>query len=368
MRARTAAAVCAAALMAAAGAGAGTRTGDTAAQDIGWFNAQRAANGIPTGITENADWSAKCDKHITFLQKAGGPLRHEEEPSSPFYSDEGNWGGTHSVLAQGDGWQATSNPWEWAPIHLAQLMSPQLSEMGVADRDGYVCATTWPGFERTPPPTTSIVTYPGNNSTIYASETAAESPFTPEDIVGLSGATGPNLYVYEWGPALNDYWTATKIAIQSASLSAPDEDIPVKWVDSTTDRIGLYLPTASGIVMPVRPLRAGMSYQASVQFNDGTEYRWTLKTAQLENHVAITGLGARKHRKRWSGGTLLIQSDAPHPVVRVTFRANPVKLTLHRRGHGLQATGTQVKHGMRICVSSGGGDTGYKPEHLCRAI
>lgn len=344
--------------------------GNTAAQDIAWFNAQRAANGIPAGITENTDWSAKCDKHITFLEKAGGSLRHEEEPSSPFYTDDGEWGGTHSVLSQGDSWGADYNPWETAPIHLAQLMDPQISEMGIADRDGYVCATTWPGYERTPPDTTSVVTYPGNNTTIYASENPAESPFTPEDIVGLSRETGPNLYAYIWGPVLSDYSQSFQISVAAATLAGPEGAVPVKWVDHTTAKIGPYLPEASGILMPVHPLKPGSSYQASVTFSDGTHYSWTFKTAMLDNSIFIKAGAVIVRSKRGYRPMRAVQviSTAPNLTVTATFHGRPA--TLHWTGKGAtrQATGAQVKHGLKVCAVSGGGDSGYQPAQACRTL
>src|SRR5665213_1493258 len=149
---------CAAALAAALPLAAAARTSsNSASQALAWFNAQRAANGIPGDVAENVDWSAKCDKHITYMQKSG-QFGHEEDQASPYYSADGEWGGTHSVLAMGDTWSADHNPWETAPIHLAQMMSPELAEMGIADRANYVCATTWPGFSRTIPDQLSVVT------------------------------------------------------------------------------------------------------------------------------------------------------------------------------------------------------------------
>jgi hypothetical protein len=352
---------------AAARAAATRAQGNTAAQDIAWFNAQRDANGIPAGIVENPEWSADCDKHITYMLK-NNVFGHEEDPSKPFYTDEGNWAGTHSVLSMGDSWGASYNPWETAPIHLAQLMDPQLAEMGVADRNGYVCATTWPGMERTPPDTTTVVTYPGDNTTTYASEDAAESPFTPEDIVGLKGATGPNLYVYEWGPVLNDYWTAAQVSVSTATLTGPEGSVPVKWVDHTTDQIGDYLPEASGILMPVHPLRAGATYQASVQFSDGTQYSWTIKTNLLANHIQIRGQGGCTIQGHQFGGYVEVSSDAPNLTVTATWHGRPVNLKLAGSRTFKRAFGAQVRRGTRVCAASGGGTSGYQPAHACKTL
>ena len=79
---------------------------------------QREANGIPGGLVERPDWSADCAKH-NYYGAQTGELRHSEDPSSPFYSAEGNWAAENSVLASGSSW-SQGNPWEEAPIHLIE--------------------------------------------------------------------------------------------------------------------------------------------------------------------------------------------------------------------------------------------------------
>ena len=61
---------------------------------------QREANGIPGGLIERPEWSADCAKH-NYYGAQTGELRHTEDPSSPFYSAEGNWAAENSVLASG---------------------------------------------------------------------------------------------------------------------------------------------------------------------------------------------------------------------------------------------------------------------------
>ena len=107
---------------------------------------QREANGIPGGLVERPDWSADCAKH-NYYGAQTGELRHSEDPSSPYYSAEGNWAAENSVLASGSSWNQ-GNPWEEAPIHLIQMLAPPLSEMGAAENDNHDCATTWPGYQR----------------------------------------------------------------------------------------------------------------------------------------------------------------------------------------------------------------------------
>ena len=155
---------------------------------------QREANGIPGGLVEQPDWSAGCAKH-NYYGAQTGELRHSEDPSSPFYSAEGNWAAENSVLASGSSW-SQGNPWEEAPIHLIQMLAPQLSEMGAAENDNHNCATTWPGYQRPEPTSLTAYSYPGNGvSGVVPTERAAESPSVPGDLVGLPEGTATGRYL-----------------------------------------------------------------------------------------------------------------------------------------------------------------------------
>lgn len=354
----------------AAGASPAAQTGVRAnppATAIGWLNAQREAHGIPAGIVENPDWSRACDRHISYWQ-ATNTLGHEEDPSNPHYSEEGNWGGTHAVLSYGDTWLADANPWEWAPIHLAQLLAPELTEIGVADRGGMVCATTWPGYSRELPVTTSVVTYPGDGTKLYAREKAYESPFTPGDLVGLPQGTetGPHLYVYVWGPALADYRLMRSLSIAHASLRGPRGELTLRWVDHTTARIGPYLPSGSGIIIPVEPLQVGTRYDASVRFSDGTSHSWSFDTELLENAIEITA-------NRYRGGQVWIRvsSNAPNAKLTLRYRGRPLKVKVRVEAEGglsVLSSSKKVPRGTVACVTSGGAPTEYEQTQTCKKI
>lgn len=260
---------------------AGTPTADLAA-----LNAKREANGIPAGITLNPEWSARCAQHVLYMRRTN-TVEHVENPASPWYTDGGNWAAGHAVLAAGIAWTPSAFLWETAPLHLAQLLAPQLSEIGIADDDEFVCATTWPGYLRAAPPTNTVVTYPGIGASIYASEASAEWPTTPAQAVGLSNPTGPHLYVYQWGPAAVSGLTASgqPIGILWAALTGPTGDVPVRWVDPTNPTVGPYLTAASGIIIPVRPLVDNAQYSATVTFTNGLTHTWAFTTA-LSGRVA----------------------------------------------------------------------------------
>ena len=266
-------------LLLAFGATAPLATAGTPAQDLAWLNAKRATNDIPGDITLNADWSAKCAQHVTYM-RATNTVSHPEDPTSANYSDGGNWAGTHSVLASTVPWTESTFIWETAPLHLAQLLAPQLSQVGIADDNQLACVTTWPGYLRAAPANDTVVTYPGNGSTIYASEQSEEWPTTPAQALGLANPTGPHLYVYAWGPSSDAGITpdGQPLAIRSATLRGPHGPVALRWADPSTPEIGQYLPTASGILIPEHPLEERAPYVATVTFTDGLTHTWGFTT------------------------------------------------------------------------------------------
>jgi hypothetical protein len=230
---------------------------------------QREANGIPGGLVERSDWSADCAKH-NYYGAQTGELRHSEDPSSPFYSAEGNWAAENSVLASGAGW-SQGNPWEEAPIHLIQMLAPQLSEAGAAENDNHNCATTWPGYHRPEPTGLTAYSYPGNGvSGVVPTERAFESPSVPGDQVGLpeGTATGRHLLVYLSGLDPSD---APDVTV-TATLSVGGAPVDLRVVDSTNEEIGGYMPQPSAFLIPAQPLRPQTGYQADVKWSmEGTQ-------------------------------------------------------------------------------------------------
>jgi Cysteine-rich secretory protein family len=242
------------------------------------LNAERAANGIPAAVRENPAWSAKCADHVAYMA-ATGSLTHAEDPSSLRYTASGSWAGEHSVLAFGSGadW-SVGDPFAEAPLHLIQLMSPELREVGIAlDPSGYLCITTWPGYRPSGTRKPAVFTYPGDGATgVPFAEIANEVPFVPGDFVGLQKGTATGFDIMVFAEGLADPWHAR---ILSATVTGPDGREAVTTVDRTTPIVGAYLPPGSGFVIPVAPLRPGATYRATVLFAGGARHSWHFTTA-----------------------------------------------------------------------------------------
>jgi hypothetical protein len=241
---------------------------------------QREANGLPGGLIEQPDWSAACAKHNSYEARTG-EFGHSEDPSSPYYSAEGDWAAHNSVLAWGSLSWADGNPWEQAPIHLIQMLAPALSEMGAAENDDRNCATTWPGYKRPDPGSLTAYSYPGDGVTgVVPTERAGESPFVPGDFVGLPAgtATGRYLLAYLAGVSASNASEVTA----TASLSNAAGPVELRVIDSANPQVGPYMPRPSAFLIPVQPLQPLTGYEAVVHWAVGgaplTEQHFSFKT------------------------------------------------------------------------------------------
>ena len=225
------------------------------ADQIAALNAQREANGIPGGIVEVPEWSEGCRLHMAYIAANGGTLTHEEVRSNPGYTKEGDEIARRAVLTPLDAaFNAQGNAFEFAPLHLMQVLSPMLSRMGVWGG----CATTIAGYERKAE-NPALYTYPGDGATgVYAAERAMELPFVPGDFVGLpqGTVTGPHIYLLAHG--------TNPGRIASAALTGPSGPVEIRAVDNATEGLSGYL-APGGIIIPVAPLAPG-PYRVTATF------------------------------------------------------------------------------------------------------
>ena len=294
-----------------------TATAATARQTIAKLDVQRAASGIPANLTEDPALSAACSKHDHYMS-LNNMLTHVEDPNNAGYTADGASAGANAVLTQGSNWD-NGNPYEYAPLHLDQLLAPRLLTLGSADAFGFSCTTTFPGWTRPDPAAITVYTYPGNGGRIYPSEVARELPWTPGDLVGLSqpSRTGPTLFVLADAP--NERPENNPATLSDATVSGPTGPVAVKTVDGNTALpAGSQYPTLApyispgGFIIPVRPLISGTAYHAHVVVTlDKLQkvYDWSFTTRASDPHSSLTAKGSR-----------LLFSSASRQPVRVTFR------------------------------------------------
>jgi hypothetical protein len=349
----------------------------TAGADVGgpdivsFVNAQRAANGIPAGITADPVLSIGCAKHNAY-GRINNVLIHDEDPAKPGYSPEGKQAAQSSVLYQGGSWTSTSNPFEAAPIHLHQLLAPRISKMGASEDGGYGCATTQGAVQARPaPPADVTYTYPGSGATGWTpAQTAFEGPYTPGERVGIPAGTktGPYLYVMFDGA---DFFGGGTATATSASLTDPAGPIDIAVIDNHTSGLEGYLPTGMELI-PKAPLKPSTTYTASVAANVTTHggggaparafsHTWSFTTSGLPNSLTIAASSS-------SGRTVKLTVATEAPNGSVTATGPGATQTKPLGADGRAELTLPVDGEWNLCARSGGTGTEYLAAEQCMKL
>ncbi len=271
---------------------------ETSAEIVAALNATRVANGLPP-VTENKAWDAACHDHDVYMSE-NHTETHFERPGRPGYTKAGAFAGENADLAP-TSW-AEGDPWSHAPLHLVQLMSPALRQVGAyqyTDPRGVTwnCITTWPGYapgKVLHARAQKMYSYPGPGQRGVPTEMVAyEAPEVPNGWVGLptsdggleGGVTGPFIYLYWAGPAAPTTTcygaTVVKVCVDDslplvpspvqAELSGPSgAAVPARLVSQAVERRAGHvgdMPPASGILIPAVPLRPHATYMVKVRFS-----------------------------------------------------------------------------------------------------
>lgn len=271
------------------------------------------------------------------------------------------------MIYRGSTWTATANPFETAPVHLHQLLSPYLDRMGAAENDGFGCATTLASTGHAPTAAATLFTYPADGTRGWrASEIDREGPFTPAETAGIPQGTrtGPTLYVLVSGPGI---WWGSRSQVLAASVSGPAGPVPLLSFDSTSPQVGRYLP-AGAQLLPRDPLAPASTYTATLRLlvdrTDGTASTltrtWSFTTAAAGTPAGSgpTPAPARPlaERERCTvrlryAGLGRIAGGARRLRVRVTAcRATTLRVTLRRTG---RSGGPDLSRTVRVPAGTG---------------
>ena len=357
-----AAATACACFLALAGGAQAARTADI----LGFYNTDRAANGLPIVTTINGQMELGCANHDHYMA-LNGVLEHGEDPSKPGYTPEGNYlngADGAEVLANWKGWSASFEPWFAAPIHLYLMFDPTVAQVAYADAEGYQCMRMrGPDVPDAQPAPIAFYAWTSDKgpSQVPYSEHAGEIPYVPQQLAGIPAAqtTGPNILLFSAGDA------GTPL---SATLSGPGGPVAVALVNANSKNSvgdGSSWFTGGGVLIPVRPLKPSSTYTATVQWDDNgpqtQTFSFTTTKAIRANAVAIR-IRADGHGRR----RIFVKSSAPNPALVVTGPGGR-KLQPHvSRG---RTAWMRLAHGQwNVCASSGGLGTDFSYAGSCVGV
>jgi hypothetical protein len=239
---------------------------------VNLLNQQRAANGLP-GVGFGPSLADGCDKHNNYMQANGySDPAHGETPGKPGYTTEGA-NAPSEVLASAKGnlaWSATSNPWVDAPLHLAIAFDPELALAGGADTHGFQCLRL-DSFRSFTGPSLGLFTGPQGRMNVPLSEKVNESPYAPQQLVGIPYGRTTGYQLVAWANGLGASPDAYRVL--SAALAGPAGPVDLKVVDSRYS--GWFLPTAA-VLVPPKPFAPSSTYTGQVTWGGVNGQPFTL--------------------------------------------------------------------------------------------
>jgi hypothetical protein len=261
--------------------------GISAGRIIAKLNAERAKLGM-LPVKEKRAWSRACRRHDRW-EIRNNTISHAETKGTPGYTKSGKWAGAHSDLAFGPGWRH-GNPWGNAPLHLMSLYDPRLKVAGADETGRFGCFTitgyvhdryrAQPGV----PPADHVFTYPAGGTAAPYAQLAFESPYTPQEKVGIAyrHVTGPYLYVFGLTEAPAPHADALDRLVRGSLIEAGSgREVETRVIDK---QVGVLAPTGAGILLPVDPLKKRTRYTATAVLASpsGREvtHTWSFRTTK----------------------------------------------------------------------------------------
>ncbi|HEY6761563.1 MAG TPA: hypothetical protein VI318_18830 [Baekduia sp.] len=326
---------------------------------VGFVNAQRAANGIPAGIVEDAAASAACAAWIASGEHDAGPAGEWSWEDYPYAVDQGPW-------------TAANDPFERHPYQLPLVLAPRLATLGAAEVNGRGCATLMTLGTRPAPAHDVTYTYPGDGMQDVRTSQLLDTEIQPTDRFDESG---PVLYAFFDGPDLDPADTsATKTT--SASLTGPGgAAVAVDAHDFSTP----FLPTEVQLV-PRAALAPFTTYHASVSADvtppGGGAARsftraWSFTTGALENAMVVREYSDLDSNDLPTGiWTLGVGSRAPQVTLTATGAGQTITQTAPSPDYwtGARFTVPLAPGAWHVCFTSGGPGTDYRPVSVCESI
>jgi hypothetical protein len=228
------------------------------------LNAQREANSIPGSLALEPTLSEGCLSWATVYRELAGQYPHEEIPTQPGYTPEGNAAVGQSDLTGepgnrftvGDLWTTQLNPWTAAAFHLQALMDPAATEAWYGATGTAACMGTRGTRTFTAP---AFYSYPGNGATeVPTRENTGEWPNSPEQDVGLGAEAFVAGAIILWPEDI-------QATLASATLQSSHGTVIPTQLETTDSLNG-----SASFVVPTTKLQPETAYTLSANWSTGT--------------------------------------------------------------------------------------------------
>lgn len=253
---------------------------------LDYFNMYRAMANLPA-VGENTDWSNGDWLHARYTVKED-TLAHSEDPSSPWYTAEGNTAaGNSNVMASSSSTASDAyaiDLWMTGPFHAVGMLDPALATIGFGSYreadGGYQMGAALDvlrGLGSIPDGTQFPIIWPKDGATVGLRSHCCEGPSPLTSCPGYSEPSGLPVIV-QIGPGnLVPDVTAHSFSVGGTQLDHCVFD-ETNYLNPNSGNQSLgrsVLNSRDAIVLiPKEPLVNGSTYTASISAN-GITYTWS---------------------------------------------------------------------------------------------
>jgi uncharacterized protein YkwD len=259
---------------------------------LSYLNKLRGLANLP-GVSENATYSDGDSKHAKYMVK-NDVIAHNEDPSKPFYTAEGNAAANKSNVMVSGATQTTDSEtldmWMTGPFHGVGLIDPRLAQSGYGsyrEADGGwqmgAALDVLRGLASLPAGVTFPIKWPADGKTSWlATYDGNESPDPLTACPGYTAPTGAPIYLQLGTGSITPNVTNATLTNNGASLPiCVYTEATYTNPDSAQQSLGRsVLGSRDAIIMiPQAPLNPG-GYTVSITTN-GTTYTWSFNITNI---------------------------------------------------------------------------------------
>jgi len=255
-------------------------------EEINYF---RSLAGLPE-VVDDSDWSQGDWLHSRYMVK-NDLISHSEDPSKPWFSNEGDLAARSSNLLVSSSHTATDLKaiagWMQAPFHGLGMLDPQLRRVGYGsyrELDGGfqmgAALDVLRGLQDLPDAVTFPIVWPGDGTQVPLIAHSGEYPNPLSSCPGYIAPAGLPLILQIGAGDLSPQVTAHSFMSGNEALAhCVFDESSYTNPDHSAQSLGRAILDSRDaiVIIPMEPLTPGRNYSISVTVN-GETHRWSFST------------------------------------------------------------------------------------------